>query len=276
MAYSYKTGISFALVYIPVKLHKAAVQNTIGFNMLDKKTKSRIKYIKTCEECNGKEVLTKDIIKGYKTADDEYIVFEKQELERLKTPKDKTVTIDGFVNISEIDQVYYDESYYVEPQGADKAYFLLAEALESEGKAGIAKCVLGSRESVVLLRAKDGFLVLSTLFFDEEIKPVPFKADNKQSSQKELVMAMSIIKSMEQKFEPSRYKDEYTERLRSAIEQKKAGLKVQKVPQGKAQPKITDLFSALENSLKMFDKKIVTKTGKPKTVKKSAAVKKAN
>lgn len=276
MAYSYKTGISFALVYIPVKLHKAAVQNAIGFNMLDKKTKSRIKYIKTCEECNGKEVLTKDIIKGYKTGDDEYIIFEKQELENLKTPKDKTMTIDSFVNIEEVDRIYYDESYYVEPQGAEKAYFLLAQALEDEGKAGIAKCVLGSRESVVLLRSKDGFLMLSTLFFEEEIKPLPFKADKKEHSQKELDMAVSILKSMEQKFDPGRYKDEYTERLMGAIEQKKAGLKVQKVPQGKELPKITDLFSALESSLKMFDKKIVTKTEKPKTAKKSAAVKKAN
>ena len=156
MAYSYKCSISFGLVYIPVTLHASVKTQDVGFNMLDKKTMSRVKYKKTCEECDGREVKQEDIVKGYEYEDDKYVVFTEEDFEKLKTKKDKNITIQKFVDIAEIDPIYYDRPYYVNPTGAENAYALLLRAMEEEKKVGIAKTVLGNKETLIALRAKDG------------------------------------------------------------------------------------------------------------------------
>lgn len=156
MAYSYKCSISFGLVYIPVTLHASVKTQDVGFNMLDKKTMSRVKYKKTCEECDGREVKQEDIVKGYEYEDDKYVVFTEEDFEKLKTKKDKNITIQKFVDIAEIDPIYYDRPYYVNPTGAENAYSLLLRAMEEEKKVGIAKTVLGNKETLIALRAKDG------------------------------------------------------------------------------------------------------------------------
>ena len=156
MAYSYKGSISFGLVYIPVTLHNSIRQNDIGFNMIDKKTMSRVRYKKTCEDNENREFKQEDIVKGFEYEDGKYVIFEEKDFEKIKTKKDKNITIEQFVDIADIDPIYYDKSYYVVPTGAEKAYAVLLTAMEQSGKAAIAKTVLGIKETLVMIRAKDG------------------------------------------------------------------------------------------------------------------------
>ena len=146
MAYSYKTSIGFGLVYIPVTLHNTIKNNDIGFNMLDRKTKSRVQYKKTCVDCKDRVIKQEDIIKGFQISEDKYITFEDSELEKLKTKKDKSVVIDKFVSLSEINPIYFDKTYFVAPEKKDseKAFCLLKEVLNKEKKDGNAKWMLGS------------------------------------------------------------------------------------------------------------------------------------
>ena len=156
MAYSYKGAITFGLVYIPITLELSVKEHDIGFNMLEKKTKSRVKYKKTCVDCNNKEISNEDIVKGYQYEKGKYVIFTDEDFEKIKTPKDKNITIEIFVNLDEIDPIYFDKAYYVKPIGADKAFHVLLKAMESEKKAGIAKTVLGTKETLVLLRVRNG------------------------------------------------------------------------------------------------------------------------
>lgn len=156
-------------------LHAAVKAQDVGFNMLDKKTMSRVKYKKICEECNGREVRQEDIVKGYKYEDDKYIVFADKEFDKLKTKKDKNITIEKFVDIGEIAPIYYDRPYYVNPTGTENAYALLLKAMETEGKADIAKTALGNKETLLVLRAHNDQMLVNTLFFADEIQASPVK-----------------------------------------------------------------------------------------------------
>ena len=175
MAYSYKGSISFGLVYIPVTLHSAVKDNSIGFNMIDKKTMSRVKYKKTCADCDGREVRQEDIVKGFEYEDGKYVIFENKDFDKLKSKKDKNITIEKFVHLSEVDPIYFDKPYYVVPTGAEKAFAVLLAAMEQEEKAAVAKTVLGTKETLILIRARDGQMLLNTLFFEEEITSNPVK-----------------------------------------------------------------------------------------------------
>lgn len=119
MAYSYKGSISFGLVYIPVTLHGTIKENDIGFNMIDKKKMSRVKYKKTCADCEGREVRQDDIVKGFEYEDGKYVIFEEKDFEKLKSKKDKNITIEKFVNLSEVDPLYFDKPYYVVPRSGE-------------------------------------------------------------------------------------------------------------------------------------------------------------
>ena len=134
MAYSYKGSISFGLVYIPVTLHSAVKSNDIGFNMIDKKTMSGVRYKKTCADCGGREVKQEDIVKGYEYEEDKYVIFNEDDFEKLKSKKDKNITIEKFVHLEEVDPIYFDKPYYVEPTGAEKAFAVLVSAMENKGR----------------------------------------------------------------------------------------------------------------------------------------------
>ena len=136
-----KTSINFGLVYIPVVLHLAVKNNDISFNMIDKKTGGRIQY-KKFSAVSGKEISQSDIVKGYPYSDDRYILFEDKDFEAVKTPKDKSVAIEKFVPLEDIDPIYYDKAYYVSPEkGADRAFALLKEAMKREETVGMSKSV---------------------------------------------------------------------------------------------------------------------------------------
>ena len=267
MAYSYKCSISFGLIYIPVTLHASVKTQDVGFNMLDKKTMSRVKYKKTCEECDGREVKQEDIVKGYEYEDDKYVVFTEEDFEKLKTKKDKNITIQKFVDIAQIDPIYYDRPYYVNPTGAENAYALLLRAMEEEKKVGIAKTVLGNKETLIALRAKDGQMLLSTLFFADEIQKNPTKEVKAEFSSSELSLAKSIVEGMSGDFKAEDYKDEYRERVKAAIEQKIAGKEIVKAKEGTTNV-AANLMEALQASLKGLNKPTKKVSRKAPAVKK--------
>ena len=248
MAYSYKGSISFGLVYIPVTLHSTIKNNDIGFNMIDKKTMSRVKYKKTCADCDGREVRQEDIVKGYEYEEGKYVLFDEKDFEKLKSKKDKNITIEQFVNLAEIDPLYFDKPYYVAPTGAEKAFSVLLSAMEEEGKAAVAKTVLGTKETLIAIRAKDGQMLLNTLFFAEEVTKNPAKEIKNEASEAEIRMAKTIIESMTGKFEPEKYKDEYREKVLAAIEQKISGKEINS-PRERSEGKVIDLMDALQKSL---------------------------
>lgn len=254
MAYSYKGAITFGLVYIPIVLNSSIKENDIGFNMLDKKTMSRVKYKKTCVDCKDKEVKNENIVKGYQYEKDKYVIFTDEDFEKIKTPKDKNITIEQFVDLKEVDPIYFDRSYYVNPIGAEKAFMVLLEAMEKQNKAGIAKTVLGTKETLVLIRAKNGKMLVNTLFFDEEIVESP-EVKKAKITKKEVDLASSLINQMTEPFKPEQFKDEYNKRLQKAIKTKISGNEIVERPSKAEDVKIVDLMEALKKSLKKPTKK---------------------
>lgn len=266
-----KTSISFGLVYIPVTLQNIIKNNNISFNLLHKKYKSRIQYKKTCPECK-EDVNQSDIVKGYEYEDGKYVIFEDKDFEKIKSKRDKTVIIDKFIDIEQIDPIYYQKAYYVKPvAGAERAFNLLLKTLESEGKIGIAKTVLGQKDNIVALRARNGDMVLSTMYFEQEVQKNQFKNINIEVNEKELDIAKTIVKNMSSDFNITDYKDEYRDKLQKAIELKINGKNIV-IPEDKErQYNAINLMDALEQSLKISknedNKKITVK--KKKTAKKA-------
>lgn len=260
MAYSFKTAIGFGLVYIPITLQNTIKNNDIGFNMLEKKTLSRVKYKKTCVDCKDKTINSDDIVKGYEIEKDKYIVFSDEELEKLKTKKDKSIMIEKFVSLSDINPIYFDKTFFISPETkeAEKAFFLLKTVLQKEKKVGISKTILGSSECVVALWVKDENFLLSKLFFEEEVQSNPSKELKFKILDNELKLAKNIIDVMSGKFNPADYQDEYNQRIKEAIKAKSEGKEIKEI-EDETPIKITDLLEALKSSVKLVSKKKAVK-----------------
>lgn len=248
MNYSYKGSLSFGFVYIPIILYSTVRRNDIGFKLIDKKTLSRVKYKKTCEACDDREITQEDIVKGFEYDNGKYVIFDDRDFEKIKSKKDKNITIEKFVELSDVDPVYFDKPYYVVPDGAERAFAVLLTAMDELGKAAVAKAVLGNRDSLILIRAKDGQMLLNTLYFEDEITKNPAKAVTEKASSAELKMAKAIVESMSGVFAPEEYKDEYRQKVVAAIEQKIAGKEIT-APKEKAVGNVIDLMDALAKSL---------------------------
>ncbi len=248
MAVSHKGAISFGLVYIPVALYTATKDNDVHFNQLHKEDHSRIRYKKTCAHC-GKEVTSSDIIKGFEYDKDKYVIMTDDDFEKIKTEKDKTIQILQFADLETINPIYYEKSYHTVPEtGGEKAFELLRTAMKEENKVAIAKTVMGNKETLLaIIPAQDNILV-STMFFDEDIKELPKSYTKPELNEGELTMAKTLIESMVKPFEPSLYKDEYQERLRSLIEQKISGKEIV-APKEEAPSNVIDLMDALKRSI---------------------------
>ena len=248
MAVAHKGSISMGMVLIPIGLYKTTVDNDIHFNQLEKESKARIKYKKYCSHC-GKEVQASDIIKGYEYEKDKYVVMTDDELERIKTKKDKTIHILQFAKMSEVNMIYYEKDYYAIPEiGAEKAYELLRQALLSEKKVAIAKTVMGTNEKLlVLYPMKDGMIV-KTLFYEDEIAAVPKQVPKMKLEDQELELAKMLIQNMTQPFEAETFRDEYQARLKEAIMKKIQGQEI--VTADTSGPdNVIDLMEALKKSL---------------------------
>lgn len=242
--------IGFGLVSIPVKLYSATEQQRLDLDMLDKEDLSKIRY-KRMNENTGKEVIWSDIVKGYRL-NDEYVVLDNDDFEKASAKKSKTIEIDDFVEEKEIDSIYFDKPYYLEPaQAGRKPYALLREALKRTGKVGVATFVLRQKENLAILRAKKEAIVLNKIRFESEVRnidelnlPMDIDIDNKQ-----LDMAIKLIDQYTTKFDITAYKDNYTEELQKLIREKAEGKEPSKVKMEAAPTKSKDLMAQLKASL---------------------------
>jgi len=241
------SSISFGLVNIPIVMNPIIRNNDVAFNQLHTKCGNRVSYIKYCKTCK-KELNEKDIIKGYEYEKDNYVTFEKEELNKLKPENEKEIEIIAFVPIEEVDATYFEKSYVLETEGKGKAYSLFCEALKKSKLVAIAKTVIGTKFYYCILRFLDNQIIMTTLYFEEEIEIPEIERTNKVND-KELTLAMELIKNLKGKFEPEKYKDEYQDNIKKAIDSKLDGKEI-KGAKKKNKQKIDDLMEALEKSLK--------------------------
>jgi len=242
-----KTSISFGLVNIPVNINPVIKNNDISFNQLHKKCHSRIRHIKYCPHCK-KEVKQTDIIRGYQYQSDKYVTLTDEEFNNLKSEDEKTIEVVGFIDLKEIDPIYYEKSYVVFADIKNKAYSLFKEALRQTKKVAIAKTVIGTKFYYVILRLAEDHILMNTLYYLEEIN-IPDPVADLKFTKKELNLAMELINSLKMKFEPEKLVDEYHEKVKDAIDMKIDGKTIQK-PKKKQEKNIKDLMTALEMSLK--------------------------
>jgi DNA end-binding protein Ku len=247
-------AISFGLVNVPVKLYSATSPKTVRFHQLSSKTGSRVRQ-KRVDPSTDEEVPYEEIVKGYEITPDRYVVIEPDELEALDPKATKTIDIEEFVDLGEIDPIYYDHSYYLAPTaGGAKAYRLLLDAMREENKVGIGLVVLRSKQQLSALRPANQVLTLTTMLWGDEVLP-PDRLDELESvaesepSERELKMAEQLIESLSGPFEPERFKDEYRERVLDLIERKAAGEQIAVQPQAEEPEAAPDLMAALEASL---------------------------
>jgi len=244
-------AIGFGLVNIPVKLYSATESSTLDLDMLDKKDHANIRFMRVNEK-SGKEVTWANIVKGYKLPNDDYVVLTDKDFEAASAKKTKTIEITDFVKESEIDSVYYETPYYLEPEKSGaRAYALLREALQKSGKVGIASFVMRNKEGLAILRPSDKVIILNRIRFHEEIRDasdltLPAKADVKAN---ELKMAISLINQLSGKFNIAQYKDTYSAELLKVIKAKSKGKPVKVSKLKVVHSKSKDLMSQLKASL---------------------------
>ena len=221
-------SISFGLVTIPVKLYNAVSRRTVHFNQLDERTGSRIKQKRVSAQ-DGEEVPSEHLVKGYELSSGNYVIVSDDELAALDPKAQRTIEIEEFVDLAEIDPIYYDSAYYLAPdQATVKPYALLAEAMERSQKVGIARFVMRTKQYLAAIRPVDGKLVLSTMVYPDEVNapaeiPELADAEGVEVSDRELDMANQLVESLAGEFEPSKYHDTYREQVLELIERKAAG-----------------------------------------------------
>ncbi|EGO63952.1 Ku protein [Acetonema longum DSM 6540] len=270
-------AISFGLINIPVKLYNAVKRKTIHFQQLRASDGCKIRLKRVCET-DGAEVANTEITKGYEVSPDRYVMIRPEEMEAVYPKTTRRIDIEDFVQLTQIDPMYYERPYYLTPdKGAGKAYSLLLKAMEKSGKVAIAKMVLRNKQYLAVIRpshsARSGpkLLTLSTMLFaDEVVKPEELEGlpeEDIRLNEREMAMAEQLIQSLSAEFEPQKYEDEYRQRILDLIESKAEGqtFAVQPVPE-KQQGKVIDLMAALEASLAAIETK---SEGKPKRKKRA-------
>jgi DNA end-binding protein Ku len=248
-------AISFGLVTVPVKLYSALNRKTVRFHQLSGKTGVRVVQ-KRIDPQTGDEVPYEEIVKGYEVAPDRYVVIEPGELEALEPKKTRTIEIEDFVELTQIDPIYYEHPYYLAPgPGGAKPYRLLLEAMEQTGRVAIARVVMRSKEQLVAVRPVGDVLELATMLFGDEILPpgriedMPDPTEVK-TTKRELDIAKQLVDSLAGDFEPAKYRDTYREQVLALIERKAQGEEIAIQPPAEEVPApAPDLMSALKASL---------------------------
>lgn len=246
----WKGSIGFGLVNIPIKLYSAIQSHTLDFDMLDSRDHAHIRYQRVNEQTH-KEVPFDKIVKGYKI-DDDYVIIEERDFEDAAPEKSREIEIESFVDIEDVNPMYYETSYYAEPDSkTNKAYSLLIEALKKSKKAGLARFVLRSTESLCIIHPVDKALVVTRIRFAHEIRSAEnLDLPTAEVGKKELDMALTLINQYAEKFNVDKFKDEYTDDLLKIIHEKAKGKRptIKKLKVKKATG--DDLYDQLMNSLK--------------------------
>jgi DNA end-binding protein Ku len=247
-------AISFGLVNVPVKLYSAVSRKTVRFHQLNADTGHRIAQ-KRVDSVTGEEVPYEQIVKGFELTKERYVVITPEELDSVAPEKTRAIDIEDFVDLEDIDPIFYDHPYYLVPdKGSAKAYGLLLEAMRESGKVAIARVVLRSKEQLVAIRPAGDVLTMETMIFHDEVVPtddldgVPDAKDLK-TTDRELKMAQQLIASLSSDFEPSKYHDEYREKVLELVERKAEGEEIAIQPEAEEPAKVPDLMAALEASL---------------------------
>src|SRR5437868_15071822 len=274
----WKGSISFGLVNIPIALYPATRREELKFRLLRKTDLSPVNYKRVAEK-DGKEVPWDQIVKGYEYEKDKYVVLRDDDFQRVDLEATQTVDIQDFVDLEEIDPMFFYKPYYLEPQkGGDKAYALLRDSLKDTNKVGVAKVVIKTRQYLAGVKPEDGVLVLELMHFADELADaeklhLPKKME---VGKREMSMAKSLIDGMASKWEPEKYKDDYREALMEVIEEKveAGGKEIEEKPRKTPKPtKVIDLVKVLQQSLEQTGnaKKKAAHSGKhPQRHKKAA------
>ena len=250
----WKGAISFGMVTIPVKLYAATEQRDVRFRMLCRKHEAPIQEKRFCTE-GGEELAWEELARGYEVAKGDFVVLDPQEIDDAKPASSTTIDIGDFVEAAEIDPVYFEKSYFLEPTDVGaKAFSLLRRALEETGRVALARVTIRTRERLATLRAyEDGALILETMFWPDEIRSTGAldlpEGDEAKVRAKELDMARSLVESLADRFDPDAYTDTYRAALEQLIERKMRG-ESRNAKRRKAEPKVIDLMEALQASVR--------------------------
>jgi DNA end-binding protein Ku len=240
--------ISFGMVSIPVRLSTATSEKDISFHMIHEVCGSRVKLLKWCPACE-RAVERDEIVRGFEYAKGHHVIMEPKDFEALPLPTKHTIEVTQFVEQEEIDPIYYDKTYYLEPEEAGKKpYALLVKALTEKNVSAIAQVAIREKESLCCLRVLDGKIVMETLFYPDEIREAPDVKTDVEVGEKELKMAGSLIEMLQEPFDPEKYTDKYREALQEVINAKLEGGAVKAVPET-GETHVIDLMDALRASV---------------------------
>src|SRR3954447_21252370 len=247
----WKGALSFGLVSIPVKLYSATQSNDVSFHQVHEKDGGRIRYKRVCE-VDGEEVRYEDIAKGYELPSGETVVLNDEDFDALPLPTTRAVDVVQFVPAEQVDPIYFNKSYYLEPDAHGlKPYVLLRDALENSERVAVVKVALRNRESLATIRVRDGVLVLETMLWPDEIRDADFSFldDDVEVRPQELQMAESLIETMTDDFDPTQFSDQYREALEEVISAKIEGRDLVAPKEPKAKGEVVDLMAALKASV---------------------------
>ena len=250
----WKGSLSFGLVNVPVKMFVATESKDVSFKYLHKACQTPIKYTRTCPHCEV-TVAWEDIVRGYEYEPNRFVVFTDEEMQELQKQRAQTIDILEFVELSEVDPIYYDKTYYLAPESSGvKAYRLLQEAMDKTGKVAVAKTVIRTKEVLACVRVGKGVIVLETLFWPDEVRvtsELPNIHTTAEPNDKELEMAMTLINQLHTTFDADKYKDTHREETLAAIQQKLEHDEISTVPAVvKPAGNIVDLMAALQESIR--------------------------
>jgi DNA end-binding protein Ku len=245
--------ISFGLVTVPVKLTSATKSRDVRFNQLEEGTSSRIRYRRVSDQ-TGEEVPNERIVKGYEMSPGQYVVVTDEEMKAMAPKASRTIEIEDFVDLDQIDPVFFEQPYYLAPDAnAVRPYKLLVEAMTELRKVAVGRLVMRSKESLVAIRPVDGVLCLETMRYADEVLPsanvLPEGEEQADPTERELEMARQLVNALTSDFEPDKYHDEYREQLLALIDRKAAGEEIVAEPVVEERGTVLDLMAALEASL---------------------------
>lgn len=247
----WKGAISFGLVSIPVKLYTATESKDIAFRQIhDDECQSRIRQLRWCP-VHEREVQYGEVVRGYEYTKDRYVILGEEDFDSLPLPSKHTINLDAFVDADEIDPIFYERSYYLEPDEAGaKPFALLMKALQEKGLVAVAKIAIRNKEQLCALRPQDGALTLETMFLADEIREAPSEVawQDTAVSAPELAMAETLIEMLHRPFAPEAYRDDYREALQHVIDAKLEGVALEE-PEAAEPPKVIDLMAALRASI---------------------------
>lgn len=267
----WRGAISFGLVTIAVRLYTAVEEHDFRFNQVHREDGGRIKYKRVCSVC-GNEVEYSDITKGYELDDGRMVIMENEDFEKLPVKTDKSIDVLEFVPAEEIDPIYFQKTYYLEPdKAAARPYVLLRDALVKTGQLAVVKITIRQKETLATIRARDDVLVMHTMLWPDEIRKAEFDFldQNVEVRPQELKMATSLVESMAGDFDPDTFTDDYRDALEKVIAAKAEGAELPEQPEAEEKGDVIDLMTALERSVEK------AKAGR-KSAKKAPAKKKAS